>query len=639
VCATPSCTTAECCYTPGTCTTGSAGVCTAARLDASSPPICASTTCTIDECCDAAPVCATNACDATSETAFPTQQVCATPSCTTAECCYTIPVAPSSATCTATVCTASSRTPVSATPTCASDPCTVDECCQAASTPIEVTKVTSTITAALDFDPSASASAAKVAAFRAGVLTTLALPESVTASMVELTFVAVTTRRLDSHATSTSYTITVEISLPAGVNAATVEGAVTDITQTALSTNIMAAFVSAGLPEPTLTVSAMSAPVTATETVTDGGGAESTDGGGAESMAACTVACPGLPALLGDYAGGLLTTVDNICEKSADFNCVVAAEACSDMATQFSDVMMIIGMCTAESRLAQIQSMLIDATVCQETCGSDSLVTYGDYMRVSMDENMRMEPLGTRRLEGHAVGNLRNRAVMTRFLCPVEVTVRCIVNTTACQVAEGGGEGSDEDFSEPTASNSDTRRLDSHEGDEDPLLAILQYCDAVLAVTLTMGITVADPAAFVANPASEAAVAAGIAAAASVTAEAVEVTLTVASRRLDSHEEATSGTVNVVATIQAANEDAVAALETRVNDIEPTIMATHLNTALEAIGVDVSVSSLTAAAAPTAASVPIAGSGSGGIPSESNAFKTTMASSVLVALVAQFRSF
>merc|ERR1712160_195971 len=63
VCATPSCTTAECCYTPGTCTTGSAGVCTAARLDASSPPICASTTCTIDECCDAAPVCAASVCD------------------------------------------------------------------------------------------------------------------------------------------------------------------------------------------------------------------------------------------------------------------------------------------------------------------------------------------------------------------------------------------------------------------------------------------------------------------------------------------------------------------------------------------------------------------------------------------------
>jgi len=270
--------------------------------------------------------------------------------------------------------------------------------------------------------------------------------------------------------------------------------------------------------------------------------------------------------------------------------------------------------------------MMSNATMCQESCGADVLATFGDYMRLSMDEATRMAAMDSRRLEGHAVGNLRNRAVMTRFLCPVEETVRCIVNTTACSVP-------------------DMRRLDSHsnstEANDDPTLAILGYCDAVLAVTLTMDLTVADPAAFVANPASEAAVAAGIAEAASVTAEAVEVTLTVASRRLESHGEATSGTVNVVATIQAADADAVAALQTSVNAIEPTIMATHLNTALEAIGVNVSVSSLAAIAAPTAASGPTAGPGSSDAnpASESNAFKATMASSVLVALVAQFGSF
>jgi len=155
-----------------------------------------------------------------------------------------------------------------------------------------------------------------------------------------------------------------------------------------------------------------------------------------------------------------------------------------------------------------------------------------------------------------------------------------------------------------------------------------------------MDLTVADPAAFVANPASEAAVAAGIAEAASVTAEAVEVTLTVASRRLESHGEATSGTVNVVATIQAADEDAVAALQTSVNAIEPAIMATHLNTALEAIGVNVSVSSLTAAAAPTATEAGSDGAEDPSLPSgDSSAFKTTIATSWLVALASQLLSF
>jgi len=157
---------------------------------------------------------------------------------------------------------------VEAAPTCALDTCSVEECCQAAATATQVTKVTSTITAGLDFDPAASGSAEKVLAFKTGVMDTLGLPDAVTADMVALSFVAVSARRLESHVSTTSYTVTVEITLPAGVTAATVEAAVSGVDEAVLSSNIMAAFAAAGLPEPTLTVSAMSAPVTATETVT-----------------------------------------------------------------------------------------------------------------------------------------------------------------------------------------------------------------------------------------------------------------------------------------------------------------------------------------------------------------------------------
>merc|ERR1740133_861665 len=245
------------------------------------------------------PACATgaNGADvcAAGTTAITNPSLCSGTACTPAECCAANVVS-SSATCAADVCTASARTAVSATPTCASDPCTVEDCCQAAATTIEVTKVTSTITAGLDFDPSASASAEKVTAFKAGVFLTLNLPEAVTTSMVALSFVAA--RRLGAHeSATTSYTVTVEVTLPAGVTAATVQAAVNGVTQTDLLTNIMAAFVTASLPEPTLTVSAMSDPTTATETVTMSPTAGADEDSGAErsslfsAVAIALVAC------------------------------------------------------------------------------------------------------------------------------------------------------------------------------------------------------------------------------------------------------------------------------------------------------------------------------------------------------------
>lgn len=157
-------------------------------------------------------------------------------------------------TCASDVCTASTRTAMTTQPTsCTTATCSVDECCVAAATTREVRTLTASITAGLDFDPATAT--AEVAAFKAGLFLTLALPAAVTTDMVVLTFTAA--RRLTSHtAATTSYTVGVVISLPAGVTndaATTAMGTVSDAT---LSTNILAAFENASLPVPVLTVTA-----------------------------------------------------------------------------------------------------------------------------------------------------------------------------------------------------------------------------------------------------------------------------------------------------------------------------------------------------------------------------------------------
>lgn len=114
-----------------------------------------------------------------------------------------------------------------------------------------------------------------------------------------------------------------------------------------------------------------------------------------------------------------------------------------------------------------------------------------------------------------------------------------------------------------------------------------------------MGLTVAEPQAFVDDPASKAAVEAGLAASAGVDASAVNAVLTVGSRRLAARGRMLQeGTVNVDATIEVADEDAAATLETTVAEIEPGAMASSLSTALTEAGVasGVTVTALTATA-------------------------------------------
>jgi hypothetical protein len=116
---------------------------------------------------------------------------------------------------------------------------------------------------------------------------------------------------------------------------------------------------------------------------------------------------------------------------------------------------------------------------------------------------------------------------------------------------------------------------------------------APTTVDLAMAMTVDDPAAFVADEASGPAVEAGIATATGVEASAVTATLSVGSRRLGGRR-AQAGTVDVAATIQAADAAAAAALQDTAAAVTAEAMATALNDALMDLNVTVTVTSLSA---------------------------------------------
>jgi len=111
------------------------------------------------------------------------------------------------------------------------------------------------------------------------------------------------------------------------------------------------------------------------------------------------------------------------------------------------------------------------------------------------------------------------------------------------------------------------------------------------SVSLSMALTVDDPAAFVALPTSQAAVEAGIASAAVVDASTVSATLTVA-RRLqeDSRLRRLEGEVNVDAIIQVDDAAAASTLTDSVNMIEADEMASAVNNALTQANINAAVS-------------------------------------------------
>jgi len=176
----------------------------------------------------------------------------------------------------------------------------------------------------------------------------------------------------------------------------------------------------------------------------------------------------------------------------------------------------------------------------------------------------------------------------------------------------------------------------------------MTQCDIPLSVTVAMALTVADPAAFVADQGNKRAVEQGIAVAAGVDESAVDAVLTVGSRRLQvAMRRMQDGTVNVEATVHAADAPALATLTTSLTEVDATLMTTHITTAFAANnieGVTITVSSLAdpvqaptateayaaeeAAAAPATSPAPPASGESAG------AFQATLASGVLMAILA-----
>jgi len=269
------------------------------------------------------------------------------------------------------------------------------------------------------------------------------------------------------------------------------------------------------------------------------------------------------------------------------------------------------GLCV--SPLQTIQGVLSDAEACEEACPG-AAQALGDYQFVQFTQNFRLAA-GLRRLDGHG-RDVREKHALLNVLCPNEVAVDCFieVQTGACANALGNIE-------------------------KPP---IMDHCDVPMAVTLRMGITVTDAAAFVANAGSEMAVAEGIATAAGVDVTDVNVDLSVARRLgkdLRSSRRLTE-TVNVEASLLVAETSEVATLADTVNGIETADMATKLNEALTAAGitdVTVEVASLVAAAAPPVAPTNSENDSddSDNPSSSSNCAAATIISSLFV-LIAQF---
>jgi len=213
--------------------------------------------------------------------------------------------------------------------------------------------------------------------------------------------------------------------------------------------------------------------------------------------------------------------------------------------------------------------------------------------------------------------NAMDNATKSDLLCPKESSVRCMAGQSSC-------------IGDMSADNVSI------------IVDILDGCSSVwiprpLAVAVSMELSVADPAAFVANPASQTAVEQGIAEAAGVDSSKVVATLSVA-RRLRQSDRRLQGTVNVDATVEADSADAVDALQTRVAAVTAETMATELNSALTAAGIEatVVVSDLVAEVAPPPQADGAVTTTPAADYSNSGAFRTTFFGGFLIAFATQF---
>lgn len=281
-------------------------------------------------------------------------------------------------------------------------------------------------------------------------------------------------------------------------------------------------------------------------------------------------------------------------------------------------------MCTAEGRMRMMGIFLTNSTGCEAACPG-AVAAFGNYMYASIDQSQRFpDDDDGRRLAGHGRDIIERHALMN-VLCPMEAHVDCFIAAAACVVAN------DPDMTKPP---------------------MMDNCDVPMAVSVSMTLSVADPAAFVQNEASEGAVAAGIANSAgeSVSAEDVQVDLSVA-RRLasdlrNSRRLQTAGSVNVDATILAGAPDDVAAIQTTMGSVSAADLTTNINTALTDAGVSAEVTAtaptVELAAAPASAP-PLfpdddagTGTGTGGGDDSNYSFRATLVPGLVLVLLAQF---
>lgn len=190
---------------------------------------------------------------------------------------------------------------------------------------------------------------------------------------------------------------------------------------------------------------------------------------------------------------------------------------------------------------------------------------------------------------------LRVRARVMDELCPH-------FESATCAVEGGRGEQECDMSSLLNGDAEEEEEEDDADDDNDPLdiMNMLPLCDQSLAVTVSMSLTVADPAAFAANPASKTAVEAGIAAELDVDPEVVNAVLTVPTRRLgEEFPRRLQSAVDVDATIHVEDEDAATTLQRSAGAMEPATMAASLNEALEEAGLaTVEVANMASVTAP-----------------------------------------
>jgi hypothetical protein len=124
--------------------------------------------------------------------------------------------------------------------------------------------------------------------------------------------------------------------------------------------------------------------------------------------------------------------------------------------------------------------MLTNHTACAAAC-PDALGALGAFVYTEAQQSLRLDaanqPPG-RRLDGHG-RDITERHAMMNALCPIEAHVDCFFASADCVIA-----------ATPTRARP----------------TLMDNCDVPMAVTVSMTLTMADPAAFVANAASAGAV-------------------------------------------------------------------------------------------------------------------------------------